>query len=160
MENKMKNNQIKTVLLLMVLMAASLLAQTGGKYYTNDNNVAINGNDVVSYFTRAESVRGNNTHIATHDGVNFWFASEEHKNLFIGNPDKYLPQYGGYCAFAMAKHNAKVSSDPSTFKIVDGKLYLFFNDYYKGTPMNTMIPWNGDEAKMRITANENWKKMQ
>jgi len=156
----MKNNQIKTVLLLMVIMATSLFAQAGGKYYTNEDNVAINGYDVVAYFTQAEGVRGNSKHTAKHDGADFWFATEQHKNLFVSNPDMYLPQFGGYCAFAIAKHNAKVSSDPGTFKIVDGKLYLFFNDYYKGTPMNTMIPWNGNEAKMRITANENWKKMQ
>ena len=70
-----------------------------------------------------------------------------------------MPQYGGYCAFAMAMKNAKVPSDPKTFKLHNGKLYLFFNDYYQGDPFNTIIPWNADERNMINKANTNWKTM-
>jgi len=78
----------------------------------------------------------------------------------MAEPKKYVPQFGGYCAFAMAMKSAKVPSDPKTFKLHDGKLYLFFNDYYQGTPFNTIIPWNADEQNMLSKANANWKTMQ
>jgi len=76
------------------------------------------------------------------------------------DPSAYQPVYGGYCAFAMAMKGAKVPSDPQTFKIRDGKLYLFFNDYYEGTPFNTIVPWNGNEAEMMAKTNTNWKNQK
>jgi len=93
------------------------------------------------------------------EGAKFWFTSEEHRNTFRKNPEKYAPQYGGYCAFAMAMKNTRVPSDPRTFKLYNGKLYLFFNDYYEGTPFNTIIPWNADEANMKQKADANWSHM-
>ena len=89
----------------------------------------------------------------------YWFSSSENKSKFQAASGKYLPQYGGYCAFAMAMKSAKVPSDPQTFKLHDGKLYLFFNDYYQGEAFNTIIPWNTDERDMINKANANWKTM-
>jgi len=66
--------------------------------------------------------------------VKYWFTSDAHKKQFEADPEKYLSQYGGWCAFAIGTKGVKVPSDPKTFKLYNGKLYLFFNDYYQGTP--------------------------
>jgi len=127
--------------------------------YVNSDGVAVNGFDVVAYFTQNEALRGSQKYEAEYNGAKFWFTSEEHRNMFRENPEKYAPQYGGYCAFAMAMKNATVPSDPGTFKLYNGKLYLFFNDYYEGTPFNTIIPWNANEANMKQKADANWAQM-
>ncbi|MFQ5583592.1 MAG: YHS domain-containing (seleno)protein [Calditrichia bacterium] len=148
------------VLMFIAVNGFALAQQDKANVNVNDNGVAISGYDVVAYFTLNEAVRGNQKHEADYQGVKYWFASEEHKNMFLKEPGKYVPQYGGYCAFAMGMKNAKVPSDPKTFKLYNGKLYLFFNDYYQGEPFNTIIPWNSDEQNLKKKADANWDKMQ
>lgn len=147
------------VLFSAVMFGSGQTLQAQGKANVTKENVAIGGYDVVAYFSQNEAVRGSQKHAATYKGVNYWFSNAENRTTFLKNPDKYLPQYGGWCAFAMAMKNAKVPSNPKTFKLRDGKLYLFFNDYYQGEPFNTIIPWNGDEANMKMKADANWKTM-
>ena len=132
---------------------------TQGKYFVDENNVANSGYDVVAYFTDYKAVKGSKDHSAQYDGVIYYFASEEHKNMFEKDPTHYLPQFGGYCAFGMGKMNSKVPTNPETFKIYNGKLYLFFNDLYEGKKFNTIIPWNGDEVNLKQFADKNWKAM-
>jgi YHS domain-containing protein len=127
--------------------------------FVGEDNVALAGYDVVNYFTNNEAKVGSSAHALKHDGANYYFASEEHKNMFRNNPDKFLPAYGGYCAFAMGMNNATVPSNPGTFKIVDGKLYVFFNDLYEGEKFNTLVPWNEDEANIKNMADTNWQAM-
>ena len=128
--------------------------------FVNDNNVALRGYDVVNYFTDNVAKEGSSAHAVQHDGITYYFASEEHKNMFTANPDKFLPAYGGYCAFAMGMKNATVPSNPDTYKIVDGKLYVFFNDLYDGEKFNTLVPWNEDEANIKNMADTNWQAMK
>ena len=128
--------------------------------FVNDDNVALRGYDVVNYFTDKEAKEGSSALAVKHDGVTYYFASEEHKNMFTANPDKFLPAYGGYCAFAMGMKNATVPSNPDTYKIVDGKLYVFFNDLYDGEKFNTLVPWNEDEANIKSMADTNWQAMK
>ena len=141
-------------------LAGNLMAQksTGDHFITNDN-VAINGFDVTTYFTHNESMRGNQKFQVTHNGIKYWFVNEENKKKFLEAPDKYLPQFGGWCAFAVGAQNTKVPSDPNTFKLYNGKLYLFFNDYYNGAPFNTIIPWNESEIDLKEKADANWNNM-
>ena len=129
-------------------------------FFTTKENVAISGYDLVAYFAQNKAIRGSQKFCERVDRVDYWFSSTENKSKFQADPGKYLPQYGGYCAFAMAAKNAKVPSDPRTFKLHNGKLYLFFNDYYQGNPMNTIIMWNMDEQNMTRKANMNWKTMK
>lgn len=152
----------RTVLLIIVGLTFMMMetnAQTK-LTYVNENNVALGGYDVVNYFTEYVARKGNAAHAVTHDGVTYYFTSAEHANMFKETPDNYLPQYGGYCAFAMGMKNATVPSNPETFKIVDGKLYVFFNDLYEGQKFNTIIPWNGDETNIHKMADQNWAAMQ
>jgi len=62
---------------------------------------------------------------ATYDGANYKFSTKQHLVTFKTNPKKYIPQYGGYCAYAIAEKSKKVSINPETYDIIDGKLYLF-----------------------------------
>ncbi len=85
--------------------------------------VAVSGYDVVSYFSDSEARRGSTDHFAQHDGQTYLFASKANKDAFTASPDKYLPQYGGYCAMGMAL-GRKFPVDPEAWKIESGKLYL------------------------------------
>ena len=123
----------------------------------DENNLAVKGYDVVNYFTQHEAVRGNSEHSATVDGATYYFTSAEHLKAFNEAPGNYLPQFGGYCAFGMAQ-GANAPADPQTFKIRDGQLFLFYNDFYEGNPFNTIVPWNASEAEMLSKANANWSK--
>ena len=71
---------------------------------------------------------------------------------FKKNPTKYLPQYGAWCAYAMGDNGDKVSVNPETYKIVDGKLYLFYNKLF----VNTLKSWNKDEDRIKAKADANW----
>jgi len=153
-------NYIKSIFVLFVLLSSTVTSFAQGKVFATDQNVALNGYDVVSYFNQYDAVRGSNEHTVTVDGTTYYFNSAENASAFEANPSAYQPAYGGYCAFAVAMKGAKVPSDPQTFKIRDGKLYLFFNDYYEGKPFNTIIPWNGNEVELVTKANINWKNLK
>lgn len=140
-----------------------MITQTTGSLsaqdvFKNTENVANNGYDLVNYFTSHSAERGSKAFSAKHDGVMYYFSTEKNLKAFKENPQKYLPQFGGYCAFGMAKMNQKVPVNPETFRIDDGKLYFFFNDFYEGTPFNTLIPWLSDEAGFEKMAIANWAK--
>ncbi len=156
----LKLKAIFLVLFFNLIVIGSLHAQDKqGKFFVDENNVANSGYDIVAYFTDYKAIEGTKDHSAQHDGVTYYFASEEHKTMFEKDPAHYLPEYGGYCAFGMAKMNSKVPTNPETFKIYNGKLYLFFNDLYEGKKFNTIIPWNGDEVNFKTTADKNWEAM-
>jgi len=148
------------VLFFALTMSLTVAYSQGGNVYANKENVAIDGYDVVNYFTNYESAKGTKEFSAKHDGSIFYFKSAEHLQLFKDNPEKYIPEYGGYCSFAMAEKNAKVYCEPSTFKIRNGKLYLFFNDDYEGQHVNTIISWNTDEEEKIKKADANWAKLK
>ena len=76
------------------------------------------------------------------------------KELFKKNPAQYEPQYGGWCAYAMGNDGSKVEVDPETFKILNAKLYLFYNKYFT----NTLKSWNKDEGRLMKSADANWMK--
>lgn len=145
------------VALFAFAQAESVRAQ--GHIFTDENGIAIKGYDVVNYFTANEAARGTAKHTTTYKGATFYFTSEEHRKMFVASPETYLPRYGGYCAYAVAALDKKVPVDPETFKIYNGELYLFFNDYIDGAPVNTSIPWNQDEKQMKKNADSNWKHL-
>jgi YHS domain-containing protein len=125
------------------------------KQYNLDNGVAISGYDPVSYFTQAKAVKGNKDLAVVDNGVTYYFSSASDKEEFKKNPSKYEPQYGGWCAYAMGKDGSKVEIDPETFKIINGKLYVFYNKFFN----NTMKSWNKDETKLHQQADANWQKI-
>lgn len=92
----------------------------------NDNKIALEGYDPVAYFTLDAAVKGDPEHRYEYNGLTFYFASDSHKQQFVQNPETYIPQYGGYCAYAMS-WNLVVSSDPRAFTVRDDKLYLNYS---------------------------------
>ena len=120
-----------------------------------DKRIAINGYDVVAYFTVGKGVDGSSKISYTLNGVTYYFASDANRQLFIKQPAKYLPQYGGWCAYAMATKGEKVEIDPQTFKIVNGKLLLFYNKFFN----NTLTTWNKNETALLPKADANWSKI-
>ena len=95
------------------------------------------GYDVVSYLESEKATKGDKDITADYDGATYRFHSEENKKLFLASPERFVPAYGGWCAYAMAK-DTKYDINPKTFKIIDGKVYLF----YKGFWSNTLKKWN------------------
>ncbi|HXL58783.1 MAG TPA: YHS domain-containing (seleno)protein [Chitinophagaceae bacterium] len=145
--------------IILSVMFANVFAQDvtqlRKKVFNLDQNVAIQGYDPVTYFKENKAVKGKIELSVSYQGITYYFSSEENKDLFVKNPATYEPQYGGWCAYAMGKSGEKVEIDPSTFKILNGKLYLFFNKYFN----NTLKSWNKDEASLRTKADTNWQKI-
>ena len=118
------------------------------------SGLAIDGYDPVAYFKSNKAVKGKKDLAVSHQGAIYYFSSPENKDAFIKNPSAYEPQYGGWCAYAMGKEGDKVSVDPETFKIISGKLYLFYNRFFN----NTLTSWNKDESNLKAKADANWQK--
>lgn len=145
---------MKKLLIISILFLGIATSCAQADYYTK-RGVAIEGYDITEYFNNT-AVKGTKEYTANHDGATFYFASAENKALFKANPEKYLPEYGGYCAYAIGAKAKKVSIDPKTFEIRNGKLYLFYNSF--GT--NTLDLWNEEGAEaLRIKADQNWVKI-
>lgn len=126
------------------------------KQFNLEDGIAIQGYDPVAYFTAGKAVKGKKE-IGTvfFQGVNYRFSSAENKETFKKNPAAYEPQYGGWCAYAMGNDGSKVDIDPETFKIIGGKLYLFYNRLFN----NTLKSWNKNEASLKQHADANWQKI-
>jgi len=112
----------------------------------------LSGYDPVAYFTDGKPVRGSGYHVAVQDGVTYAFANADHKKLFIANPNKYLPVYGGYCAYGVAV-GKKFVADPEVWKVVDGTLYLNLD---KGI----QDKWQKDIPGHIKKANGNWSDIK
>ena len=144
--------------LLFLLAGLSSFSQTDAfrlKQFNLDEGVAIEGYDPVAYFTQNKAVKGKKEFNYSSHGVVYHFASGADQQLFQANPAKYEPQYGGWCAYAMGHDGSKVEIDPETFKIINGKLFLFYNRFFN----NTLKSWNQDESKLHAQADANWQKI-
>lgn len=126
--------------------------QTRIKQYNLENKIIAEGYDVVSYFQPTGPKEGTKAFKYSWRGVDYLFASASNLELFKKNPEKYDPAYGGWCAYAMGKTGEKVKIDPETFKIVNNKLYLFYNFWGN----NTLKTWNADERNLLVAADKNW----
>ena len=116
-----------------------------------EDGVGIAGHDPVAYFTETRPVAGRAEVTAVHQGVTYRFASETNRTAFLADPVKYLPQYGGYCAYGMAR-GYKAVVDPAAFTVASGKLYLNYNRSIAGV-------WQGNRAREIQRADANWPKV-
>ena len=121
------------------------------QFNLSDDKLAIEGYDVVSYFN-GQPKKGSKNLSFNNKGVTYYFSSQANLDLFKKSPEKFEPTYGGWCAYAMGNTGEKVEVDPETYKIVDGKLYLFYNAYFS----NTLPKWNKDEKNLKLKADKNW----
>ncbi len=149
--------QIITLALLLLSISVAFPQTTEVRkkqYNLETSGLAIQGYDPVAYFTTHKAMEGKRAFSTIYNGVSYRFASKENKDEFTRDPSHYEPQFGGWCAFAMGKKGEKVPVDPETFKVLDGKLYLFYNKYFN----NTLKSWNQDEARLKTQADQNWMK--
>ncbi len=142
---------------LLMIVSTVLMAQDQlrAKEYNVAKGIAIQGYDPVAYFISGKAIKGSKEFSFTYQGITYLFSSSSNKQRFISNPEQYEPQYGGWCAYAMGASGEKVEIDPETFKVKDGKLYLFYHSWIN----NTLIKWNNDEHKLKPDADANWQKI-
>jgi len=153
----MINLRIST-LSVLILFVGQVYAQEINakrkKEFNLENSLAIQGYDPVAYFASAKALAGKKEFSFSYQGVTYYFSSITNRDLFKATPEKYEPVYGGWCAYAMGATGEKVEVDPETFKIIDGKLYLYYNKFFT----NTLKTWNKDEKSLKEKADINWMK--
>ena len=115
------------------------------------NTLAIGGFDPVAYHTQRAAVAGNANFRVSWKDAEWHFASQENRDLFARDPDRYAPQYGGWCSFAVAA-GVRASSDPRLFDIVNGRLYL-------NQSAGTQASWRRDQAGMIQRGDQNWPRI-
>ena len=150
---------MKKVVLIFSIVFFGLIANAQSKAvrfkeFNLDNKIAIHGYDPVAYFTQSKAIVGKKEFATVLEGVTYYFANQSNKEFFLKSPTNYEPQYGGWCAYAMGAKGEKVDVNPETFKIIDGKLNLFYNAYFN----NTLKSWNKDQTNLKKNAESNWKK--
>ncbi len=133
-------------------MTVYAVKQTGGEYNTLYAGMGAKGYDVVSYFTDGKPVQGSDRFEHAYGGVTWKFASAEHRDTFAKDPEKYAPQYGGFCSWGAASGKLFDVDPVNGWTIVDGKLYLNFNADINKTFAN-------DAAKFISKADKNWKSL-
>ena len=138
--------------LTFLLLSLSTFAQElSGKTFSTKNG-AINGYDVVAYFTDAKPVKGLKQYALKWNEATWYFASAEHQALFKASPQKYAPQFGGFCAYGLSR-GYKVKIEPEAWDILDGKLYLNYD-------LDVQKTWRKDRPGYIKKANENWAKIK
>ncbi|PZX55595.1 YHS domain-containing protein [Algoriphagus chordae] len=146
------NDYIIKVMLSVVLMLLVAVAYAQKPEVFSKDEKAIEGYDPVSYFTDSKARLGKDKFTFVHAGANWYFSSEENLELFQSNPSKYMPQYGGYCAYGLAS-GYKAPISPQAWTIVDDKLYLNYNKKIQGD-------WLADQTEKIKKADENWPNVK
>lgn len=144
-------------LIFMLLLTFTALAQVDAsriKNFNIKNSLALEGYDPVSYFS-SKPQEGKSQFKFTSKGITYYFINQSNLDKFKASPEKYEPAYGGWCAYAMGDSGEKVKVDPETFKIIEGKLYLFYNFWGN----NTLTDWNKNESGLKLKADQNWRKI-
>lgn len=136
----------------LLFAPASASAKSIAPIYTSMfSNTAVGGYDPVAYFTEGGPVKGSPKYKTDYKGARFLFSSQENLDKFKAQPTKYEPQYGGYCAWAVA-HNKTAKGNPRNWAIVDDKLYLNLNDRIEES-------WNNNQAEFIKAADKNWPNL-
>lgn len=167
----MKNlNSILAPALLFLAAACSATDPSNGNVLKSDgpsrayhashnvpsHGIALEGYCPVAYFAVNKPVRGKAEHASVHKGITYHLVSAEAKAAFDEDPEKYVPAYGGWCAFGMSIED-KFPVDPRNFKIVDGRLMVFL----KNAGIDARTLWNrGDAAEQSAKADRHWRKVQ
>ena len=123
-------------------------AQAAETSFNQVDGYALHGFDPVAYFTDNKPVKGSNEFASTYDGVTFLFSSADHKKTFDTSPTKYLPEFGGFCAHAVAE-GVKADIDPHAFTVSGGKLYVNYSE-------KVLDEFKSGGQKEIDTANHNW----
>ncbi len=153
MESHMyKRNEKNAVMAMLIVAAVSLFSLSPafaiGPVNKTSDGVAIKGYDPVAYFVDGKPVKGNRAFEYVWMGAKWYFASADHKDLFIRNMEKYAPKYGGYCAYAISRGSV-ADIDPEAWTVVGGRLYLNLSKKIRDK-------WSKDIPGNIKKADENW----
>lgn len=151
---------IPKILLAAALAAVALASPAAARNDLNTTHgvmveggpLALRGFDPVAYFTQKRAVQGDFQHAVLHDGAVYQFASAANKRAFEADPAKYVPAYGGFCAYGVSV-GKKFDGDPRVWKVVDGRLYLNLNSDIQKT-------WEKDVPGNITKANSNWRRIR
>lgn len=150
-------NTIKTLIIIFALgLSSTAFAQDKKANNIDNSNIALAGYSPVSYLDLGLAQIGNKAYKSEYQKVVYYFTSEAQKATFDKNPSKYLPQYGGYCAFGVYA-GAKFRVDPNKFLVKDGKYYLYLNN----VELDAKQLWlaENNHSKLVKAANTNWEKL-
>jgi hypothetical protein len=142
----------RLALALVAVVGLASAAHAAAELNVTPTGLALRGYDPVAYFKAGKPTPGLFDVTAVHKGATYRFASEESKAEFLRDPDRYLPQYGGYCAFGTAM-GKKVDGDPEVWRIVDGRLYL-------NLAPKVATLWQKDVPGNIERANGNWERIK
>jgi YHS domain-containing protein len=143
---------IKSVTVAATLVISSLSFAADIDINANANDLAIHGYDAVSYFSDSKAIKGNHKYTATYKSAIYQFSSKENRDSFQENPEKFAPQFGGFCAMGVAL-NKKLDIDPMAWKIINDKLYFNLNKAVQKK-------WLSDVPSHLDTANRTWSGIQ
>ena len=151
----LKTIKIILVAVLMTTMATNAQDKKGNNI--DNSNIALQGYSPVSYLDLGIAQRGNKEYKSEHEKVVYYFTSKEQKSKFDKNPGKYLPQYGGFCAFGVYA-GAKFRPDPNKFVVKDGKYFL----YLYNIELDAQQLWLAEKnhKKLVAKADNNWEKLR
>jgi len=138
----------KAVVILSLVLGISISLEAQKSEVFVRENEAIQGYDPVSYFTEGKAVKGKKEFSFNYKSADWHFASLQNLNLFKANPEKYEPQYGGYCAYGLANGH-KAPTEPDAWSIIDGKLYFNYNK-------DVQAIWKKNQKKYIATADGQW----
>lgn len=145
-----RRNSLVAALVLLLAAAPALALSPVNKSLLG--GVAIDGYDPVAYFTDGKPVEGSADYSFEWQGATWRFASAEHRDRFAGQPERWAPQYGGYCAWAVG-HGHTATIDPEAWSIVNGKLYLNYS-------RDVQTKWTPEKEKWIEAADRNWPRMR
>ena len=137
--------------LILVLFIGIMTVQGYAQKQYLKNGVALQGYDPVAYFESNKAVQGDSEINTKHNRALYFFSSEKNKALFLKTPEKYAPQYGGFCAYGVSENHLS-PADPQAFTIVDNKLYLNYN-------LEVRKMWAKDRETCIKKANDNWTNL-
>jgi YHS domain-containing protein len=159
-QKRKKQEEMKNLFILLgfsafinVASAQNMTELRKQQFNVSKDDLAIKGYDPVAYFNLGKAVEGKKENTATVNGITYRFSTPQNRDLFKADPAKFEPQYGGWCAYAMGASGEKVDINPGTFKIVNGKLFLFYHTWVN----NTLNKWNADESNLHTKADASWK---
>ena len=151
----------RRLLAMAALLAAGLAVVGAGPVQAGSvvntgyfGGIAIMGYDPVAYFTEGRALKGSPEFSHEWLGETWHFASVEHRDAFAADPIRYAPQYGGYCALGVVYDETSANLDPEVWRIVDGKLYLFFGN--EGLEEN----WDADPRAVVAKADAKWPAIE
>lgn len=146
------------ITILFLALVTPLISGAPAEHLNLEDSVALSGYDAVSYYS-GSPVEGSGDFRTERNGAVYQFANEKNLIAFQSDPERYLPAYGGWCAYAMLEGD-KVEVDPMSFKIINGKNYLFYNGFWG----DTLKRWNKKqpktlESKLVEKADSEWEKI-